>query len=69
MKEARFDLNDLTDQPITRGHRILKALQEKGWPVVGVLWPEYIEGGTMTVRVEGDPFFGGGEIVYCWDEG
>lgn len=67
IKELRFDSADLTDQPITRGHRILKKMQAAGWPVVGVLWPERVETGTLTVETEGDEFFGGLTIIYRWE--
>jgi len=54
---------DKFDNPVTRGMHILNALRGAGVPVVGTLWPEGVESGSLSVDLDDLAFDG---RVYKW---
>ncbi len=48
------------DQPIHQGMAVLKELRRAGVPVLGILWPEGVQHGELTVtRVDK-------QTIYTW---
>lgn len=53
------------DNPILRGIKTLERLRAAGVPACGVLYPEGVECGTLTMS---EPDLGNGEVTYTWNE-
>jgi len=51
------------ENPIHRGMDALRQLKERGVPVIGCLFPESVEHGTLTI---GSADLVSGEVSYSW---
>lgn len=51
------------DNPVLRGLDTLARLRDRGVPVIGVLWPEAVESGKLTVS---EPDLADGTVRYSW---
>lgn len=52
------------DNPVHRGINTLERLKIAGVPVIGVIFPESVEYGTLVIGV---PDLATGEVVYTWE--
>lgn len=51
------------DNPIHRGMNALALLQQAGVPVIGTIYPEAVESGTLAVSA---PDLADGTVVWSW---